>query len=112
MFSFGWIEIVIVFVVVVVVIGPNEIPNLLRQLKNISLMLRKTSRQFKKSLNELTEENDFVEIKKSINEISNLKKTINPSDVLKNEINTIKKDIKTSENEIDHINSKVIKSKK
>ena len=32
MLSFGWSEIALVVVVVVIVVGPKELPNLLRQL--------------------------------------------------------------------------------
>ena len=53
MLSFGWSEIALVVIVVVIVIGPKEIPKLLRQLGVFSKSLKKASRQFKKSLNDL-----------------------------------------------------------
>ena len=51
MLSFGWSEIALVVVVVVIVVGPKELPNLLRQLGAFSKSLKKASRQFKNSLN-------------------------------------------------------------
>ena len=50
---FGWSEIILTLVVVVVIIGPKEIPNLLKQLGSLSKSIKKVSREFKKSLNEL-----------------------------------------------------------
>ena len=109
MLSFGWSEIALVFVVVVVVVGPKEIPNLLKQLGIISKSLKKTSRQFKDSLNNLADDNN---IKDSLNTISDLKKTLDPSIRLKEEIDSIKQVTTFTEKEIKDINSKVLKNNK
>ena len=58
MLSFGWSEIALVVIVVVIVVGPKELPNLIKNLGNFSKSLKKASRQFKRSLNELSEEGD------------------------------------------------------
>ena len=52
MLSFGWSEIALVVIVVVIVVGPKELPNLIKNLGNFSKSLKKASRQFKRSLNE------------------------------------------------------------
>ena len=112
MLSFGWSEIALVFIVVVVVVGPKEIPNLLRQLGIFSKSLKKASKQFKKSLNDLAEETDFKEIKESINTISDLKKNLNPTKDLKEEIDSIKETVTFTDKEIKDINSKILKNTK
>lgn len=136
MLSFGWSEIALVLVVVVIIIGPKEIPNLLRQLGSFSKSLKKISRQFKSSLNDLAEETDLKEIKdsintiadvkktldptkelkkefkESINTITDIKKTLDPSNELKEEINTIKETATFTDKEIKNINSKIIKDNK
>ena len=68
MFSFGWSEIALIVIVVIIVVGPKEIPNLLKQLGSFSKSLKKISRDFKKSLNELAEENELKGLKNSISE--------------------------------------------
>ena len=50
MFSFGWSEIALTIIIVVIVVGPKEIPNLLRQLGSFSKSIKKISREFKSSL--------------------------------------------------------------
>ena len=72
MFSFGWSEIVLTLIVVIIVVGPKEIPNLLRQLGSFSKSLKKITREFKKSLNDIAEESDLKDVK---NSISDIKKT-------------------------------------
>lgn len=112
MLSFGWSEIALVVVVVIIVVGPKEIPNLLRQLGSFSKSLKKTSRQFKNSLNDLAEESDLKDIKESINTVSDVKKTLDPTKILKEEITSIKETVTFTDKEIKDINSKVLKDKK
>ena len=110
MFSFGWSEIVLIVIVVIIVVGPKEIPNLLKQLGNFSKSLKKISREFKNSLNEIAEENDIKDVKKSISDIKNLKDNLNPTKELKEEINSIKETVAFTDKEIADINSKIKKN--
>ena len=89
MLSFGWSEIALVVVIVIIVIGPKEIPNLLRQLGKFSKSVKKISREFKNSINDLAEEGDIKDIKKSISKIKNIKNDLDLSKELKKEINSI-----------------------
>jgi sec-independent protein translocase protein TatB len=109
MLSFGWSEIALVVVIIIIVVGPKEIPNLLKQLGSFSKSLRKTSRQFKNSLNDLAEEGDLKDLKNSISDISDLKKSIDPTNELKKEIKSIKEIAKFTDKEISDINTKVLK---
>ena len=109
MLSFGWSEITIIAVVVIIVVGPKEIPNILKQLGAFSKSLKKTSRQFKQSLNDLAEETDIKEIKKSLKDFKDIKKSLDPANELKKEIGSIKETIKFTDKEISEINSKITK---
>ena len=62
MFSFGWSEIALTLIIVVIVVGPKEIPNLLRQIGSFSKSIKKISREFKKSLNEIADESDLKDV--------------------------------------------------
>ena len=101
---FGWSEIILTLVVIVVIVGPKEIPNLLKQLGSFSKSIKKVSREFKKSLNELAEEGDLKEVKKSLSEINSIKKDLDPSKQINKEIKSIKDSAKIFENEIENIN--------
>ena len=103
MFSFGWSEIALIVVVVIIVIGPKEIPNLLKQLGNFSKSLRKISREFKNSLNEIAEESDIKDVSKSISDIKNLKDNLDPTNKLKEEINSIKETVSFTDKEFTDI---------
>ena len=109
MLSFGWTEIALTVVVVVIVIGPKEIPNLLKQLGVFSKSIKKVSREFKKSLNDLADEGDFKEVKNSIKDMNNIKKNLDIKGELKEEIKSLKDTITFTDKEINDINNKIKK---
>ena len=109
MLSFGWSEIALVVVVVVIVVGPKELPNLLRQLGTFSKSLKKASRQFKNSLNELSEEGDLKDIKKSFSEFKDIKNDLDPTKNIKEELSSIKETVIFTDKEISNINNKIKK---
>ena len=104
MFSFGWGEILLVFVVVIIVVGPKDIPKFLRQIGNLSKSIKKISREFKSSLNQIAEETELKDVKNSITEVTDLNKEFDIKNNLKNEINTIKKTISSVEEDISNKN--------
>tara|TARA_Y100001934_G_C12222879_1_gene711580 strand:- start:766 stop:1098 length:333 start_codon:yes stop_codon:yes gene_type:complete len=107
MLSFGWSEIALVVIVVVIVVGPKELPNLIKNLGNFSKSLKKASRQFKRSLNELSEEGDLKDIKKSISEFKDIKNNLDPTKNIKEELSTIKETVIFTDKEISKINNKI-----
>ena len=109
MLSFGLSEIALVVVVVIVVVGPKELPNLLRQLGTFSKSLKKASRQFKNSLNELSEEGDLKDIKKSFSEFKDIKNDLDPTKNIKEELSSIKETVIFTDKEISNINNKIKK---
>ena len=105
MFSFGWGEILLILLVVIIVVGPKDIPKFLRQIGNLSKSIKKISREFKSSLNQIAEETDLKDVKNSITEVTNLNKELDIKSNLKNEIKTIKETISSVEEDISNINN-------
>ena len=104
MFSFGWGEILLILVVVIIVVGPKDIPKFLRQIGNLSKSIKKISREFKSSLNQIAEETDLKDVKNSITEVTDLNKELDIKSSLKNEIKTIKETISFVEEDVSNIN--------
>jgi len=109
MLSFGWSEIALVAVIIIIVVGPKEIPNLLKQLGSFSKSLKKVSREFKKSLNDLAEETDLKDVTKSLSDIKDLKGNLDIKKELAEEITTIKDTVSFTDKEISEINEKIKK---
>ena len=100
MFSFGWSEIALTAIIVIIVVGPKEIPNLLRQLGSFSRSIKKITREFKSSLNEITNDSELKKVKDSLNDINSLKDEINPINDIKGKKDSNKKSSNVFEKEI------------
>ena len=98
MLSLGWSEITIIIVLVIIVVGPKEIPNLLKQLGYVSKKIKSLSRDFNTSLNNIVKETEIDQVQKKIKKISkiDLKEEILNKAEIKDEF----KDINSSFNKI------------
>ena len=72
MLSLGWSEITIIIVLVIIVVGPKEIPNLLKQLGYVSKKIKSLSRDFNTSLNNIVKETEIDQVQKKIKKISKI----------------------------------------
>ena len=66
MFSLGWMEISIILIITIVIVGPKEIPTVIRTIKSITSGIKKMSREFSSTVNELTNLEEVKDIKKDI----------------------------------------------
>ena len=66
MFSLGWMEISIILIITIVVVGPKEIPTVIRFVKSITKNLRKFSQEFTSTIDEITHIQEVKDIKKEI----------------------------------------------
>ena len=66
MFSLGWMEISIILIITIVIVGPKEIPTVVRFIKNISSGIKKVSKEFSSTVDELTNLDEIKDIKKEI----------------------------------------------
>jgi len=90
MFTFGWGEILLVLVITIVIVGPKDLPKLIKQLSTFTKSLKKLSREFKSSLNDIADQEEFTEINKSIMEAKNIKDDLNIKNKFKSEIQSLK----------------------
>tara|TARA_B100001248_G_scaffold256497_1_gene237621 strand:+ start:365 stop:685 length:321 start_codon:yes stop_codon:yes gene_type:complete len=106
MFTFGWGEIFLIGIIVVVVIGPKDLPKFIKQIGFLLKNIRKISSDFKSSINEIAEETEIKDLANSVNEVKKIKDGINIKKNFQNEINTVKETVKMAENEISDIEKK------
>ena len=66
MLSLGWMEISIILIITIVVVGPKEIPTVIKFIKSITQNLRKVSRELSSTVDEITHIQEVKDIKKEI----------------------------------------------
>ena len=63
MFDFGWQEFMVIAFVLVLVVGPKDLPRVLRAFTKFTSQARKMSSDFTKSLQEMSKDDELKEIK-------------------------------------------------
>jgi sec-independent protein translocase protein TatB len=66
MFSLGWMEMSIILIICVILVGPKELPVVIKTIKSVILNLKGLSREFTKTVEEVTEFSEIKDIKKEI----------------------------------------------
>ena len=66
MFSLGWMEISIILIITIIIVGPKEIPTVINFIKSITSNLRKLSKEFNSTVDEITHIQEVKDIKKEI----------------------------------------------
>ena len=66
MFDFGWQEFMMIAFVLVLVVGPKDLPKVLRSFTKITGQVRKMAREFSKSLEDVAGEADVKGVKQMV----------------------------------------------
>lgn len=64
MFDFGWQEFLVVAFVLVLVVGPKDLPRVLRTFTKFTSQARRMSSDFTKSLQEMSNDEELQDVKK------------------------------------------------
>lgn len=85
MFDFAWSEIAVIAVVALVVIGPKDLPKVLRTVGTWVGKARGIAREFQSSLDQMIRESELEEMRKSVERASNvdlareIERTVDPA---------------------------------
>ncbi|BBF92701.1 Sec-independent protein translocase protein TatB [Blastochloris tepida] len=83
MFDIGWSELLVIAVVALVVIGPKELPDVIRGVGRTVAKLRSMAAEFQGQFNEALREAELTDLKKSVDDIRSI---ANPLQTLKDEV--------------------------
>ncbi|MEW6644412.1 MAG: Sec-independent protein translocase protein TatB [Pseudomonadota bacterium] len=82
MFDIGWGEMVVIGVVALVVIGPKELPGVLRAVGQMVGKARRMASEFQGQFNEALREAEMADLKKSFDEVSEAARGFSTGNVL------------------------------
>lgn len=94
MFDIGWTEMLVIAIVMIVVVGPKDLPRMLRTFGKTTTKLRAMAGDFQRQFNEALKEAELDEVKKSVDEL----RSLNPTAEIKKQLNPFKEaaaDIRT-----------------
>ena len=87
MFDIGWTEMLVIAVVMIVVVGPKDLPKMLRTFGKTTAKLRSMAGDFQKQFNEALKEAELDDVKKSVDSLRGL----NPATEIKKQLNPFEK---------------------
>lgn len=87
MFEVGWTEMLVIAVVMIVVVGPKDLPRMLRTFGRTTAKLRSMAGDFQKQFNEALREAELDDVKKSVDELRKL----NPATEIRKQLNPFEK---------------------
>lgn len=99
MLDFGWQEIIVVAFVLVVVVGPKDMPRALKGFTNFVGKMRGMANEFRKSMLEVADQEEFKDVKKALNETKAglIEQTKNPINEIKKDMDNVADDINLTE---------------
>lgn len=83
MFEIGWTEMLVIAIVMIVVVGPKDLPQMLRQFGRTTTKLRAMAGDFRKQFDEALKEAELDDVKKSVDQLRGL----NPAAEVRKQLN-------------------------
>ena len=87
MFDIGWTEMLVIAIVMVVVVGPKDLPRMLRTFGKTAAKLRSMAGDFQKQFNDALKEAELDDVKKSVDEL----RSLNPANEIRKQLNPFEK---------------------
>lgn len=87
MLDIGWTEMLVIAVVMIVVVGPKDLPKMLRTFGRTTAKLRAMAGDFQKQFNEALKEAELDDVKKSVDTL----RSLNPANEIKKSLNPFEK---------------------
>ena len=106
MFDLGWLEFAIVGLIMILVLGPKELPHAMRSIARIMRKARRLASEFQGHMDDLVREADLDDVKQSINSIKNkdvsalINEAVDPAGEIKKELDGTMADAKRELNAI------------
>ncbi|RUM98697.1 twin-arginine translocase subunit TatB [Pseudaminobacter arsenicus] len=87
MFDIGWTEMLVIAVVMIVVVGPKDLPRMLRTFGKTTAKLRTMAGDFQRQFNDALKEAELDDVKKSVDSL----RSLNPAAEIKKQLNPFEK---------------------
>jgi sec-independent protein translocase protein TatB len=96
MFDISWTEFVLIGIVALIVIGPKELPGVLRTLGQYTRKVRGMAAEFQNQFQEAMREAEMADLKKQVDEMAHDFKNYDPLKDVRSDVEAMGKDIERS----------------
>ena len=93
--QFGFAEIIVLALLAIIVVGPKDLPKLMRTLGGFMAKIRAMGQEFKDAFDDMDTEDEIAQMRKEIEELKNLGKLENlVGDDIQNEMRELDADLR------------------
>ena len=96
MFDISWSEFLVIGVVALIVIGPKELPGVLRTLGQYTRKVRRMASEFQNQFQEAMREAEMADLKKQVDDMASDIKNYDPLKDVRSDVEAMGKDIESS----------------
>ena len=96
MFDISWTEFLLIGVVALIVIGPKELPTVMRTLGQYTRKIRSMAADFQNQFHEALREADMADLKKQVDDMASDIKNYDPLKGVRSDLETVGKDVEKS----------------
>ncbi len=96
MFDISWTEFLLIGVVALIVIGPKELPTVMRTLGQYTRKIRGMAADFQNQFHEALREADMADLKKQVDDMASDIKNYDPLKDVRTDLETVGKDVEKS----------------
>lgn len=86
MLDIGWTELMVVAVILIVVVGPKDLPPMIRAFGKMTKRLRQTAGEFRAQFDEALRDAELDDLKNSVNDI----RSLNPANTIRETLNPLR----------------------
>lgn len=86
MLDIGWTELLVIAVILIVVVGPKDLPPMIRAFGKMTKRLRQTAGEFRAQFDEALREAELDDLKNSVNDI----RSLNPTNTIRETLNPLR----------------------
>lgn len=86
MLDIGWTELLVIAVILIVVVGPKDLPPMIRAFGKMTKRLRQTAGEFRAQFDEALREAELDDLKNSVNDI----RSLNPANSIRETLNPLR----------------------
>lgn len=87
MFEIGWTEMLVIAIVMIVVVGPKDLPKMLRTFGKFTSKMTSMAGDFRKQFDEALKEAELDDVRKSVDEL----RSLNPKNEIRKALNPMEK---------------------
>lgn len=98
MFDFAWSELAIIGVIAIVVVGPKDLPKLMRSAGKAAAQARRMADEFRGQMSEALRDTELDDLRKSVDEI----RSLDPRSMIRDEVAKLAEPVRTLADDVRH----------